>query len=109
MEFQCDLLKRKNQVEEKPIKGRGVSVLAKFQSRQHLSQKNQIDKMVSLRVGLIIFLSVYIGQSMGLQQPWFGKSISATWPNFKIPKTLMASLVNKGLRRAQVRVLAQKF
>ena len=39
MEFQCDLLKRKNQVKEKPIKGRGVSVLASFQSRQHLSRK----------------------------------------------------------------------
>ena len=39
MEFQCDLLKRKNQVEEKPIKGRGVSVLANFQSRQHPSLK----------------------------------------------------------------------
>ena len=39
MEFQCDLLKRKNQVKEKPIKGRGVSVLASFQSRQHPSRK----------------------------------------------------------------------
>jgi len=65
-----------------------------------LKKKNHADKMVSLRFGLMILLSVCIGQSMGWQQPWFGKSIRETWPNFKIPQALMTSLVNKGLRRA---------
>ena len=89
---------------------RNQSKVGVFQYSQAFSQgniphvKKHAAKMVSLRFGLMILLSLCIGQSLGWQQPWFGKTISKTWPDFKIPKALMASLVNKGLRRAQVSI-----